>query len=161
LTLRPRIRLLHTSDLHLGTDVDAYGPAWHGVECLCAIEIVAQAAIEAECDLLLIAGDLFDSNRVSDRLVGGLVRILSDLPLETVIVPGNHDAYDETSVYHRFERHTPSRTIQVMHDPDGRWAEFPQLGLSVWGRPIVVRIACPTRASRSRSLARGHGAWTL
>jgi hypothetical protein len=47
-------------------------------------------------------------------------------------------AYDEFSVYRSFDRHSPSSAIHVINEPDGQWAEFPEMGLSVWGRPIVV-----------------------
>jgi DNA repair exonuclease SbcCD nuclease subunit len=137
-TARKRVRLLHTSDLHLGADSGRRGPAWHGPGCLCPIEIVGQAAVKSNCDVLIVAGDLFDHNRVDHELVGGLVRILGDLPIHTLLVPGNHDALDATSVYHRFERHAPSPRIHVAEDPLGGWTEFPECDLSVWGRPIVV-----------------------
>ena len=42
-------------------------------------------------DLLLIAGDLFDHNRVSDETVEFARRELDRLRSAVVILPGNHD----------------------------------------------------------------------
>jgi DNA repair exonuclease SbcCD nuclease subunit len=97
--------------------------------------MVTQAALETACDVLVIAGDLFDNNRVDDALIAGSVRVLRESGVTTFIAPGNHDAYDETSVYHRF---TPSERVFVASDPSGEWLDLLDGRLSLWGRPIVV-----------------------
>lgn len=167
MTGRKRIRLLHTSDVHLGADWSLRGPARHGPMCLCPLQIVADAAVQSECDLLVVAGDLFDHNRVSDALVGELIHLLDGLPLRTFLVPGNHDALDSTSVYHRFARHAPSPAIRIADNPLGSWTEYPEQNLSVWGRPIVVHepayrpfgspIRRPRPASEAWHVVVAHG----
>ena len=65
---RPKVRLLHTADLHIGSDVYA-NDALRGLDA-----VLASAPVRA--DALLIAGDLFDNKRVSDATVD---KVLADL----------------------------------------------------------------------------------
>ena len=45
----------------------------------------------AEVDMLLIAGDLFDHNRVPDETIAFVQEQLRRLQRPVVILPGNHD----------------------------------------------------------------------
>ena len=56
---RMRRRILHTSDVHLLSLGDR---ACH------SLNAVVEAAVKTEVDLVVVAGDLFDSNRVDDEL---------------------------------------------------------------------------------------------
>lgn len=96
------MKILHTGDLHLGS---AFSGLSHGeserrraaqLDNFCAI--VDLAAIES-VDLVLIAGDLFDTPRVP-RAVSDLVfDALAGLSCPVVIAPGNHDPYRAESTY--------------------------------------------------------------
>ena len=55
---RPTIRLVHTSDVHIGDDHNA---AYR----LKGLTAVVDAAVRHNADALLIVGDLFDSSRVN------------------------------------------------------------------------------------------------
>jgi DNA repair exonuclease SbcCD nuclease subunit len=124
------LRLLHTSDLHVGmsdaVDVVAAG-----------LRAVVAATHELQPALLLIAGDLFDTNRVADEYVEFVISQLQLLSCRTLILPGNHDAYTASSVYRRvaFESIVPG--VTVIREPHGQRVEYPDLDLVVWGRPII------------------------
>ncbi len=56
------VRILHTSDVHIG----AFTESWSLIpeKCLRSFKFIVDRAIEEEVDLLIIAGDFFDHNRV-------------------------------------------------------------------------------------------------
>ena len=71
MSVRPRrpLRLLHTSDIHL--ECDSFGLSENGREMTLAMrrnftEVITIANRE-QVDLTLIAGDLFDSSRVTEE----------------------------------------------------------------------------------------------
>jgi DNA repair exonuclease SbcCD nuclease subunit len=59
------------------------------------------AARQTEADLVIIAGDLFDSQRVKDNLISFVVEGLKSLTAQVVILPGNHDCLTPMSAYSR------------------------------------------------------------
>ena len=78
------VRLLHTSDLHL-----------HNPKSCETLEAIVDRANALAVDLVLISGDLFDSNRVTEETVERAVQEISRLSMSAVILPGNHDQLDE------------------------------------------------------------------
>ncbi len=76
------MKIIHTSDLHLSSKKP---------ERFKALENIILTAKREKADLLLISGDLFDSNKEADILRPGLRNILSSLPLAVIAIPGNHD----------------------------------------------------------------------
>jgi DNA repair exonuclease SbcCD nuclease subunit len=126
---RDRLTVLHIADCHL--DSGGRGDAERAFARL--IDLAAVARIDA----LLIAGDLFDSARVSDAVVGWTAAQLNRLACETVILPGNHDALLPGSPYevHRLAERC-SRTT-VISDRDGECVQLASGRIVVWGRPVV------------------------
>lgn len=103
---RPAVRLLHASDLHLGaSSAEGCGA---GVSCLCPLLAVEQAARAHDVDAILLAGDLFDHARLKADVVERAFDLLAAMPVPTVLLAGNHDVHDDTSLYLRhaeaFER---------------------------------------------------------
>ncbi|MBA7626591.1 3',5'-cyclic adenosine monophosphate phosphodiesterase CpdA [subsurface metagenome] len=123
---RVRWRILHTSDVHLSSLGDR---ACH------SLEAIVNLAIKTEVDLVIIAGDFFDDNRVDDNLVSFVVEQLGRLSVPTFILPGNHDPLVPESVYHRVELWQDAGNIRIFQAPQGETFTLP--GLSVWGKPIV------------------------
>ena len=68
---RRALKILHTADVHL--DCDSYGKAEqrqaHRALYYRCFETIIERALAAEVDVLLIAGDLFDHNRVPDETI--------------------------------------------------------------------------------------------
>ncbi|MBC8281087.1 MAG: metallophosphoesterase, partial [Chloroflexi bacterium] len=89
-----KLRLIHTSDTHLGD------PAGHP-ESADALVSVVEAVAHNKGDMLLIVGDVFDNERVSDDVLEWFVKQIGQLDTPAVLLPGNHDLIHETSVYHR------------------------------------------------------------
>lgn len=100
-------RFIHTSDVHLDTSFSGAGftPAQGQVlraEIRAAFRRIIDAALSEDVDALLIAGDLYEADRVTPDTVQFLeaqFRRLGARPV--VIAPGNHDPYTQTSPYHQ------------------------------------------------------------
>jgi DNA repair exonuclease SbcCD nuclease subunit len=98
------LRLLHTADVHLGARHADLGDqaATQRERQFAAFRATVDLAIEERVDLVLIAGDLFDSNtqpRRSVERVAAELRRLADARIRTVLIPGTHDVYDRASIY--------------------------------------------------------------
>jgi len=98
------LRLLHTADVHLGARHADMGDqaAAQRERQFAAFRATVDLAIAEHVDLVLIAGDLFDSNtqpRRSVERVGAELKRLVEAKIRTVIIPGTHDVYDRASLY--------------------------------------------------------------
>ena len=160
---RRPLSVLHTADVHLGGD--AYGrvedqPAHEARERRLFTGIVDRA-LGDQVDLLLIAGDLFDHNRVPDAMVEFVRRELDRLRQPVVILPGNHDCLHPNAIY---DRHAFPAHVHVIRRLDGETLAFPELDALVWGRameehePAFQPLAhIPARDDARWCLAMGHG----
>ena len=78
---------------------------------------IIHLAQERRCDFVLIAGDLFDSNAVSNELVYAVLHVLEKAaPIPVYILPGNHDFLSPGSVYQRTALVHPPSNIHVLRD---------------------------------------------
>jgi len=125
---RMQRRVLHTADLHLEKLNDK---AYHSLEAL------VNLAIEPKVDLVIIAGDLFDHNRVDDSVVSFVVEQLQRVPAYVAILPGNHDCLVPDSVYHRVELWKGATNVRIFREPQGETLVLPGLGVSLWGKANV------------------------
>ena len=102
------LRIIHTGDVHLGARHDDLGEqaAAQRERQFAAFVATVDLAIAEKVDLVLIAGDLFDSNtqpRRSVERVGAQLKRLVDAKIRTVIAPGTHDVYDRASIYRAYD----------------------------------------------------------
>src|SRR5688500_14477591 len=97
-------RLLHMADVHLGARHDDLGPAAAAQRerQFAAFHRAVELALDEKVDLVLICGDLFDSNsqpkRSVERAATELGRLV-DRHIPVVIIPGTHDCYEPSSIY--------------------------------------------------------------
>jgi DNA repair exonuclease SbcCD nuclease subunit len=118
--------MLHTSDVHIAGDEAS-------IEGLRA---VVRTAVECDVDIVLIAGDLFDSSRVRDEAVERTIAELGRLGRPVVVIPGNHDCIDEQSIYHRVNLSGAGDHVFFAGNPVGEELVFEDLSLIVWARGI-------------------------
>ena len=123
---RKRRRVLHTSDLHLVFLAD---------DACRSLEALVDVAIKTGADLVIIAGDLFDHNRVGDSLVSFAVEQLRRLPVLVAILPGNHDCLALGSVFDRTELWKNCTNVRIFKSPRGEILDLPDLEISLWGKP--------------------------
>jgi DNA repair exonuclease SbcCD nuclease subunit len=149
------ITVVHSSDLHINTDraTDRFHP-------LCRVLATAQ---RLEADVLLLAGDVFDHNRLPLTLLDSTSRLLSDATFPIVILPGNHDCITHDSVYRRggIEDVPNVHVIGVSVD---QAVVFPHLDLEVWGHAHfdyknMSPLASPRPRTTRRQIAMAHGHW--
>jgi DNA repair exonuclease SbcCD nuclease subunit len=151
---RDELIVAHSSDLHLGA-------ALH--QGLAMLRAVLDTASESQADVLVLAGDVFDHNRVPLSELDAVSRMLADSPMHVVILPGNHDCLVPNSVYRRGGLADPDN-VDVLGVTVDETLVLPQLDLGVWGRPHVEYenmsplIDAPTRSTRWH-LAVAHGHW--
>ena len=129
-----------------------------------AFETIITRAIAAEVDVLLIAGDLFDHNRVPDETIAFTQEQLRRLQRPVVILPGNHDCLYTNAIYDRHNFHAACNNVQVITELNGQVIEFPDLDLVVWGRAMEEHTPgfhplahIPTRHDQRWHIAMAHG----
>jgi len=151
--------LVHSSDLHLGTD-SAYDPSGPPGRVRVLRRVLA-AATEVNADLVILAGDTFDNNRQSAQLIDRAIRTMGECGVPIVILPGNHDPLTPDSVYRRADlRIAPN--VSVLGLTVDEAVVFPSLDLEIWGRAhFDYSDMRPLQTPRLRStrwqLAAAHG----
>jgi DNA repair exonuclease SbcCD nuclease subunit len=166
MSARRTLRVIHTADVHLGSD--GYGSAddqrAHDARGRRAFTAIVDLALRDSVDLVLIAGDLFDHNRVPDELVAFVQSELERLRQPVVLLPGNHDALYAGAIHDRHDVAGAAPHVHVIRERDGQVIELPALDLAVWGRameehePAFHPLAhLPARGGRRWHIAMGHG----
>jgi exonuclease SbcD len=163
---RRPLRVLHTADVHLESDGGGYpGPqAAHHERGRHVFQRIVDRALTDKVDLLLIAGDLFDHNRVADETLAFVRTELERLRQPVVILPGNHDALRTNAIYDRHDFTAGASHVHVIRRLNGETIDFPELDVIVWGRameehePEFRPLAhIPGRDDRRWCLAMAHG----
>jgi DNA repair exonuclease SbcCD nuclease subunit len=153
------IVVVHSSDLHVDHD---YTARLHGGDGTAGLGCVLEAARDLSADVVLLAGDTFDSHRVPQSLIEQAAAVIDAAALPVVILPGNHDPAIASAIY----RDGPLAAVKNLHVIGVTHDEaiaFPDLSLEVWGRAhrdYDDMIPFETvRARRSRwliAMAHGH-----
>ena len=126
---RRRIRLIHTSDTHLGDD-------WDPDAAQRALSAVVDGVHLIHADALLIAGDVFDNARISDAVLEFFVSEMARAAVPAVILPGNHDLYDAASLYRRAPFEAAPENLHIITGTRGETLSLPHLTLDIWGRAM-------------------------
>ena len=90
------IVVVHSSDLHVDHD---YTARLHGGDGTAGLGCVLEAARGLSADVVLLAGDTFDSHRVPQNLIEQAAAVIGAAALPVVILPGNHDPAIATAIY--------------------------------------------------------------
>jgi DNA repair exonuclease SbcCD nuclease subunit len=104
------IRIVHTADNHIGLPFKAFEgvPALRAKligERFAALGRLVDEANTRGADFFVVAGDLFDTTRVTKEDITKTVGILNGFAgVAVIVVPGNHDSFSgpETDVWKRF-----------------------------------------------------------
>jgi DNA repair exonuclease SbcCD nuclease subunit len=131
------MKILHTSDLQLDAPFLFLGEGGqrHREQLLKALDEIVEIALEGDYQLLLIAGDLFNSNHPQQMTVDFVLSLLGKLPMPICLLPGNHDPYDANSIYRRVT--FPTNT--VVFTDQMREVVFPMLDCAVYGNAVVSK----------------------
>ena len=96
------MRFLHTSDWQLGLAryyLDADARARHAADRLEAVRRLGEIAHEDGAAAVVVAGDVFESNRVDGTTLRRGLDAMGSVGVPVLLLPGNHDALDAGSVY--------------------------------------------------------------
>jgi DNA repair exonuclease SbcCD nuclease subunit len=149
--------VVHSSDLHVDDEANASKHA-DGIAGLAAVLAAARAA---EADIVLLAGDTFDNNRVPAPVLARTAQMLADAAVPVVILPGNHDPALPDSVFVRggLAAIPNVHILGITHDEA---VAFTHHDLEIWGHAHRdYENMAPLRGPRPRStrwqIAMAHG----
>ncbi len=127
------VRILHTADWHLGKEHSYLGVKGEQrkQEVLLTVKSAISLCEKENVDLLLIAGDLFESNRAAKLFADEVLASFAELTHTKVIVAlGNHDPLTADSP---FKNRVLPPNVFVFPENDSVFS-FPELGCRVYGR---------------------------
>ncbi|MBR7111910.1 MAG: metallophosphoesterase [Clostridia bacterium] len=144
------LRILHMGDLHLGAPLAGFSgrvaAAWRERR-LEALEETLATAMARGVQLILMAGDCFDSETPDPNTVARFFSLLAGCRVPVVIAPGNHDPYRCGGVWD-----SPALPANVLLFKEAEPTVFslPVLGVNVYGYAFVEAThAAPVLPSRA------------
>jgi DNA repair exonuclease SbcCD nuclease subunit len=152
----PEVTIVHSSDLHLGTD-DSFSDK----DRLAVLPKVLTAASEVNADVVLLAGDSFDNHRQPLELLERAADLLREYRKPVVILPGNHDPLTPDSVYRRADLGLISN-VSILGLNVDKAVMFEEFELEIWGHAHfdytdMSPLANPRPRSSRWQLAAAHG----
>lgn len=99
----PAVRFLHTADWQLGMTrhfLGAESQAVFTADRLAAVAELGRLVTVHGARFVVVAGDAFEHNAVPRREVLRAAEVLSGFPVPVLVLPGNHDPLDVSSVLH-------------------------------------------------------------
>lgn len=132
------LKLIHASDFHLDSPFSGLGPeqaALRRGEQRELLARLADLAREKRADLVLLSGDLLDSERVFRETVQALAGALAAIPCPVFIAPGNHDFYSPASPYASLD--WPSH-VHLFTSGEMEAVPLPELNCTVYGRAFTA-----------------------
>ena len=163
--------LLHLADVHLGARHADMGDAavQQRARQSAAFSRAVEIGLEEHVDVVLICGDLFDSNaqprRSVERAVAELKR-LTDRGIRVVIIPGTHDVYDSRSIYRSFDLRqmaglSRGSDLLTVLTPDHPELVIKDLDMVVYGRVFATKRAPRSPLEGFSAKADDRGAWKV
>lgn len=131
------LTFLHAADLHLDAPFLALSPEQaveRRAEQRQLLRRLTETARQAEADLILLSGDLFDRQRLRPETMEQLYDCFESLDIPIFIAPGNHDPCLTTSPYRT--KPWPSNVHIFTQDSPQRTA-LPELGVVVYGAAFL------------------------
>lgn len=96
------VRFLHTSDWQLGVTrqfLDADAQARWSAARFDGVRKLGRIARDEQCEFVVVAGDVFESNQVDRRTVLKACEAMAEIAVPIYLLPGNHDPLDAGSVF--------------------------------------------------------------
>jgi DNA repair protein SbcD/Mre11 len=115
------LKIFLTGDLHIGMKFNNYPEYLRNLLVEARFDVLKRTirtANEENCNIFALAGDLFDSIKISNKDIDRVIKILSDFSGECVLVmPGNHD-YDNGMVdlWKRFKDNLTDKIVLLNGD---------------------------------------------
>jgi DNA repair exonuclease SbcCD nuclease subunit len=134
-------RFLHSADWQIGRQFATFDPEHAPILAearITVVERLAALATEHRVDAVLVAGDVFDVQTVSERTLRRLFNALSGYAGPWLMIPGNHDAALAESVWTRAARlGVVPPNVHALLVPEVRMFELQ--GFAVLPAPLTQR----------------------
>lgn len=134
------IKILHTGDIHLDSPfsrLDVKRAEIRKNELRTSFVTMMNWAKKNSVDIILIAGDLFDSEYVTRETIGIIAREAKNSTAEIFIAAGNHDPVSDTSVYVK-EGIFPEN-VHIFKSDSLEKISVERLGVDVYGYSFMSR----------------------
>ena len=129
------LKIIHGADFHLDSPFSGLTPkraAQRREEQRELLERLAGLARKKEAGLVLLAGDLLDSERVFPETARALSKALASIPCPVFIAPGNHDPYTSRSIWTALD--WPDN-VHIFRSRGLERVDLP--GCTLWGRAFT------------------------
>ena len=129
------LKIIHGADFHLDSPFAGLSPeraAQRRGEQRELLDRLAGLARERDADLVLLAGDLLDSERVYPETARALRAALADIPCPVYIAPGNHDFCSRRSVWAALDW---PENVHIFTERALERIDLP--GCTLWGRAFT------------------------
>ncbi|HVA41579.1 MAG TPA: metallophosphoesterase [Candidatus Binataceae bacterium] len=151
--------VVHSSDIHVDT---VAVERVFGADGTAGLGLVLATAQRIGADVVLLAGDTFEHNRLPLAVLDRAARLLEAARLPVVILPGNHDPAIPESAFHRGGIGDLAN-VHVLGITHEQAVLFPALGLEIWGHAhrdygnmAPLRAPQPRRTRWQIAVAHGH-----
>ena len=128
-----KLKIFHTGDFHLDSPFSGCNIKESDARRASLRDAFTAALARASadgCDLILIAGDLFDCGYVTPETVKRVFGEIESCSIPVVIAPGNHDPYRAGGIY---EREDLPKNLFVFTTPALSRVDLDSLGVSIHG----------------------------
>lgn len=137
------IKILHCADMHLDSPFEGLASGKASLRRREQRELLrrlAELARSEEVDIMLLSGDLLDSDNTYYETGEELNQCLRSLSIPVFIAPGNHDYYSLKSPYARLK--LPSN-VHVFSKNEIEYVPLPELKLRVYGAAFTEKHSAP------------------
>ena len=138
-----RVRILHAADLHLDAAFEGLSPEKAAERRREQRELPGRIAAEARrvgADLVLLAGDILDTQHPYPETLEALAAAMRSLTIPVFIALGNHDYYSQRSPWARLS--LPDN-VRVFTSSTLERVALPSLGAAVWGAGYTSNACAP------------------
>lgn len=137
---------IHTSDFQLGMTrwfLNEEAQSRFDDSRLRAITRLGDLAVETGAEFIVVAGDVFDANALSERTMGRALDAIDALPVPVYLLPGNHDPLVPGAAMEKADERANITVLRdstpVEHRP----------GVEIVGAPLLARYASEDLASKA------------
>ena len=137
------LKILHAADLHLDSPFEGLGSAKAALrrsEQRDLLFRLAQLAQNEAVDIVLLSGDLLDSDSTFAETGETLSKTLGSIDAPVFIAPGNHDFYSARSPYARLRF---PENVHIFKSAEPECVELSDKGTRVWGAAFTDKYSAP------------------
>lgn len=167
------LKILHTADIHLGAKFKGLGSkgASQREQLRATFKNVIATGIAEKVNVVLIAGDLFDTNQQAQRNIDLVIEqfdLLNQHNIPVCLIPGTHDCLDSSSIYRKVNFQARCANLRIFASEQISYQEYPESDLTVYGSPNLSNRSYTSpltglrRATSSKfHVAMAHGSFYI